>query len=141
MSSIKQKIGKCIDCAEGVAEQPLIAKRCSVHYWIHRKTLKPHKQMKRKAVKKISDKMLKKVDKYKVMRISFLKENPICFAKLHGCTKEATDVHHTAGRTGDLFLDYSTWIGVCRNCHTWIELHPAEAKELGFSSSRLSKNE
>lgn len=142
MSSIKQKIGKCIDCPPGSPDVPLIAGRCyALHYWKHRKTLKPQKQMKRKAVKKISDKMLGKVDKYKVLRISFLKENPICFAKLQGCTKEATDIHHTMGRTGDLFLDYSTWIGVCRHCHTWIETHPNEAKELGLSASRLSKNE
>lgn len=139
MSSIKPKIGVCKDCGPGTKEVPLIAGRCNMHYWIFRGEQKPKKQFKRTAVKKISDKMQVKVDRYRVLRLSFLKENPECFAKLKDCTKEATDIHHTSGKTGDLFLDYSTWIGVCRSCHTWIETHPKEAKELGLSTSRLDK--
>lgn len=37
---IKPKIGICIDCQENGFKdipQPLIAKRCKYHYWIHRK--------------------------------------------------------------------------------------------------------
>jgi hypothetical protein len=33
----------------------------------------------------------------------------------------------------------STWLGVCASCHEYIELHPNEAKELGFSVNRLDK--
>jgi len=47
----------------------------------------------------------------------------------------ATDVHHKHGR-GVYHLEISTWLPVCRNCHMWIEEHPAEAYELGFSGSR-----
>jgi len=28
---------------------------------------------------------------------------------------------------------------VCRNCHTWIETHPEDAKTLGLSESRLNQ--
>jgi len=34
----------------------------------------------------------------------------------------------------------STWLAVCRNCHRWIEENPVEAKELGFSRSRLNES-
>lgn len=62
--------------------------------------------------------------------------NPMCQAKLIGCSGEATDVHHKAGR-GENLLKISTWIAVCRSCHTYIETNPAEAKEMGLSMSRL----
>ena len=37
---------------------------------------------------------------------------------------------------GKYLLDTSTWLSVCRNCHNWIETHPEDAKELGFSISK-----
>jgi predicted HNH restriction endonuclease len=48
----------------------------------------------------------------------------------------ATDVHHKKGR-GKYHLDTSTWLPVCRNCHEWIETHPEDAKELGYSETRI----
>lgn len=63
--------------------------------------------------------------------------NPYCKAMLEGCTRHTTDVHHKKGR-GQYLLAISTFLPVCRNCHDWIEEHPKEAKELGFSESRLS---
>jgi hypothetical protein len=41
------------------------------------------------------------------------------------------------GRIGNLLTDTSHFLAVCRQCHSWIEEHPTEAKELGFSKSRL----
>jgi hypothetical protein len=140
VSGIKQKIGKCIDCPPDAEEKPLTAGRCTaLHYWKYRASLKPKKQAKRAIVKKISDKMLSKVSQYSKLRKAFLKQHPVCIARvIDDCTKLATDIHHSAGRNGDLFLDISTWKPVCRNCHTWIELHPDKAKELGLSLSRLA---
>lgn len=42
MSSIKIKIGKCIDpeCGPNSQDQPLTAKRCQLHYWKHRAEVK-----------------------------------------------------------------------------------------------------
>ena len=77
---------------------------------------------------------------YSVMRIKFLEENPGCQARLTDCTLQSTDVHHKKGR-GPHYLDKATWLSVCRSCHTWIELHPIEAKELNLSTNRLSNEQ
>ena len=47
------------------------------------------------------------------------------------------DIHHKKGRDGDLLLDERYWLAVSRKGHIWIELHPIEAKEKGYSLSRL----
>lgn len=75
---------------------------------------------------------------YSRKRTAFLALHEHCQARLSGCTGKATDIHHKAGRVGDNLLNLSTWIAVCRSCHQWIEEHPAEAKELQLSESRLS---
>ena len=73
--------------------------------------------------------------KYAKQRKEYLSNNPICHAKIYKCSLRATDIHHKNGR-GVYHLDESIWLPVCRNCHMWIEEHPAEAYELGFSGSR-----
>ncbi len=72
---------------------------------------------------------------YSKLRKQFLSERSVCRAKIHNCSIQATDVHHMKGR-GKYHLDTTTWLSVCRNCHTWIELNPEDAKDLGFSISR-----
>lgn len=100
-----------------------------------------YKIEKPKPIAAISKKMQKTVGEYSGLRTAFLIIHPFCKAKLQGCTGEATDVHHMSGR-GEDHLKIATWMAVCRSCHTWIELNPIEAKELGFSKSRLNiKNE
>ena len=73
---------------------------------------------------------------YSTIRGTYLKMNPLCKAKLPGCQLNATDVHHMVGRIGERLLDTSNFLSVCRTCHNWIEVHPAEAKTLGLSKSR-----
>lgn len=75
---------------------------------------------------------------YSQLRKVYLQKNPTCSAKLDNCSIQTTDVHHKKGR-GEFYLDVSTWLPCCRSCHDWIELHPKEAKEMGFSESRLEK--
>lgn len=59
-----------------------------------------------------------------------------------------SDVHHKRGRVGyadqwardndiPLLLDPRFFLGVSREGHEWIESHPKEARELGYSESRL----
>jgi hypothetical protein len=61
----------------------------------------------------------------------------MCEAAIVGlCTHKTTDVHHIAGRSGDMLLDEDEWMGVCRACHDWIETHPTEATSLGFRKSK-----
>ena len=57
--------------------------------------------------------------------------------KLKGCKRIATEIHHKASKIGKLYTDINNFLAVCRNCHTWIEENPKEAKELGFSKNRL----
>lgn len=90
-----------------------------------------------KKISPISKKMKVTLDEYGKKRAAFLIVHPICQARLIGCTKDATDVHHKAGR-GENHLKISTWLAVCRSCHGWIEVNPTEAKELGFSENRLN---
>jgi hypothetical protein len=44
-----------------------------------------------------------------------------------------------AGRVGELYLDETHWLALCRACHFYVEMHPKEAKEMGFSINRLNK--
>lgn len=90
-----------------------------------------------KKISPVSKKMRETMDEYSKKRAAFLVVNSRCQAKLVGCTGEATDVHHKAGR-GENHLKISTWLAVCRSCHSWIELNPLEAKELGLSESRIN---
>lgn len=63
-----------------------------------------------------------------------------------------SDIHHKMGRTGfadkwardndiSLLIDARFFLAVSRRDHQWIELHPNEAKKLGYSYSRLAKHE
>jgi len=86
-------------------------------------------------IKKVSAKLSKANSEYLKIRKVYLTEHSVCHAKIHKCSLHATDVHHKKGR-GKYHLDTTTWLPVCRNCHTWIETNPADAIELGFSDSR-----
>ena len=94
-----------------------------------------------KSISPVSEKRRGEMDRYARLRDAFITAKPRCEAKLPHCTGTSTDVHHKAGRTGDNYLNISTWLAVCRNCHFYIETHPEEAKELGLSQSRLTDND
>jgi hypothetical protein len=74
---------------------------------------------------------------YSTLRKQFLGTHPYCLARLDSCTAHATDIHHKSGRSKQ-YLNQVTWLPVCRSCHQYIEQHPIEAKELGFSNSRIN---
>lgn len=94
---------------------------------------------KQKAIPKFSKKREEENETYFGQREKFLETKKNCEARLPGCTKKATEVHHGAGRVGENFLDETTWLAVCRMCHRYLELNPIFAKENGLSVSRLSK--
>ena len=75
---------------------------------------------------------------YSELRSKFLTEHPVCEARLDDCTGKTTEVHHKKAR-GIWLLIAKYFLPVCNNCHRWIETHPKEAKEKGFSLSRLKK--
>jgi hypothetical protein len=74
---------------------------------------------------------------YSSKRKIFMAEHPMCQANIPGlCTSQSTDIHHVKGRIGELLLDETHWMSVCRACHMYIETHPIEATELGFRKSK-----
>lgn len=129
---IQAKLKKCAGCNE------------LKHIWKSHKKDKFCKECwynieKPKSISPVSKKRQVEMDEYSKKRLAFLALKPFCEAKLIGtCTGTSTDVHHKAGRISDNYLYMKKWLAVCRNCHTWIEEHPNEAKELGFSESRLN---
>lgn len=89
-----------------------------------------------KKISPFSQKHLEQLKIYKVVRLEFLNENAFCQAKLEGCTRIATQVHHRAGRLGDKLTDKNNFLAVCHLCHCTIENSPNMAKELGLSFDR-----
>lgn len=85
-----------------------------------------------------SKKRAKENRQYLKLRAVFLLENPVCKVKGNGCKGRATEVHHAAGRIGNLLLNTDYFIQICDNCHRWVELNPKEAKLKGYSVSRLA---
>ena len=88
-------------------------------------------------MRKVSKKQSANLRQYKKVREAYLESNPNCEAKTSNCTYIAQEIHHVRGRCGNLLQDDSNFLSVCRNCHVWIENNVKEAKELGFSKSRL----
>lgn len=119
---------KCLDC-----NKPYIFSKGLCQFCWKMKFGKP--------IKKVSDKQAERNDEYKIVRDEFMLEHPICQANINNsktkCSKNSTDCHHVAGKVGNLYLDKSNFLAVCRPCHNYIEINPKEAKELGFSKNRL----
>ena len=130
---IQVKLKKCAGCSQ------------LKHIWKSHKKDKYCKECwysmeKPKSIASVSKKRQVAMDEYSKRRLAFLSLHTNCQAKLVSCMGKATDVHHKAGRVGDNYLNMNTWLAVCRTCHSWIETNPQEAKELGFSESRLNES-
>ena len=104
--------------------------------WAKVKEVKPIPVKNIKPLRKVSAKMSVQLTIYTKMRRSFLEKHPGCQAHLNNCNLLSTDVHHKKGR-GPYLNDPTTWLSVCRPCHNWIEEHPIEAIEMGFSNKRI----
>ena len=86
-------------------------------------------------MRNLSKKRAAEYRQYWKVRKAFLEENPYC----KRCGKPSQDLHHSKGKIGKLLLDTKYFIPLCRIDHTWVELSPKEAKEQGYSVSRLEK--
>lgn len=119
-STIKQKVGKCLDCPSSSPEKPLIAKRCQTHYRSHRAKISQEKKAKReetaawkekkrkemntflnkpqKPISKVSKKRAVENAKYTVQKIVYMAkpENKTCQVT----QQPTTDIHHKMGRVG-----------------------------------------
>ena len=70
---------------------------------------------KRKRIKQVSDKQKKRLAEYRLVRDKYLENNPIC--EVHDCNKPTTNLHHKAGRIGDLLSNEEYFMACCETCH------------------------
>lgn len=137
---IKQKLKFCSICGKLTVlwrSNPAMCKDCSNKAKV---SVKPPKYA-TKEIKKVSTKQQKLNAAYMVLRNAFMKNHKACEAnliELAGCTRKATECHHSKGR-GQYFLDDTTYIALCHNCHVFIENSPEWAKNKGYSFDRLKK--
>lgn len=95
----------------------------------------------RKTPNKVSAHQKARNEVYSQMRTDFLRMTKECEAKVNEyCTNKPETIHHKRGR-GKYLLAPETWLPCCMSCHVWIENHPKESKERGFSESRLATTE
>ena len=133
---IKHKTGLCPDCNDA-KEVPLIAGKCSSHYWKSRAKIKGKSSKKHYAIAPVSKKRLEALKKYRRIRDKFLAENPKCMYP--GCNSGKVTLHHGKGRIGSFLTDKRFFKALCWPHHDYIERHPAEAKKLGLSYERNDK--
>lgn len=103
--------------------------RCKIHQT--QKTPEKKKignNLKRTPIKKVSDKKSKRDKVYSVLRQKYLEENPICQI----CNSvPSTDIHHkhSGADRAKYQNDLSTWMALCRGCHTEIHENPKWARD------------
>lgn len=126
---------KCLYCDGDVYAKKL----CRFHYY----KLLRQKYRSKQFGKPIGFKKIRKVSKsaqssnywYKKIRKQFFsrEENQLCKARVDGvCNIHATDVHHMAGRIGELLTNPTYFLPVCRQCHRYLHDHAKWAEEHGF---------
>lgn len=102
-------------------------------------SLKPQTESKaKKSIKKQSDKQKAATKEYNKLRKIYLAAHPKCEVGAKDCTKQATEVHHKAGRVGKKLTDAKGFLAVCHSCHVFIENNPVKAKQAGYSKPRLT---
>jgi len=91
-------------------------------------------------LRSVARKTYHRLNRYRKVKAEFLNDHQECAVKQPGCKGVATIIHHGEGRCGDLLFDKTKFVPVCDGpcCHTWVETHPIEAKELNLSFSRLN---
>lgn len=88
-----------------------------------------------KPLRKVSVKRVEENKEYLLVRVAYLKVFPVC--EVYLCQQNSTEIHHKAGRTGEMLTDMNHFMAVCITCHKYIELNPVWAKMHGYSESRL----
>ena len=94
---------------------------------------------KRRSVPKIKDKKLAQDIEYAVMRKAFLLANRRCqcLNPKGRCVNPPDQVHHRRGRN-EYYLNQSTWMAVCFECHEKIHNNPEWARRMGYMVNRAS---
>jgi 5-methylcytosine-specific restriction endonuclease McrA len=57
------------------------------------------------------------------------------------CTRQAEQIHHKAGRTGEDPHRLTNLLAVCMHCHQWIHANPSQSYSYGFMETRHAKRD
>lgn len=87
-------------------------------------------------INKFSELTTKLLNIYRAYSRQWLQHNKVCLAKYEGCTGQATEIHHMAGRQGYWLLMSKYFLPICRRCHRRATPKSREAIECGVSVSR-----
>lgn len=90
---------------------------------------------KKHVIKSMSFKQYDRLKKYRVLRDDYMKEHPLCEAKLGGCLGKSDSNHHKKGRIGDDLFKH--FMATCSVCHEAIERMGKEVYDLGFKIKRI----
>jgi hypothetical protein len=104
---------------------------------VKRSITQPAPEKEKQPPPKRSDKMKDIVALLRKGYARFLKKNPFCKIKSPVCTKVATVINHTRGRTEDVILDEAWWEASCPACNGYIEEHDAWARKHGHKVSKF----
>jgi hypothetical protein len=90
--------------------------------------------LKRKTpMKRIRAKRALEMRVYRSMKEQWLRQHPYCQMPSETgaptCMRRAVQLHHMKGRMGSLLCDTRFWMGVCMECHNYIETHKNVARQ------------
>lgn len=137
MPLIKPKLKTCSICQK---PSVLFKSKPATCYICARKYFKPPQANKTvNPIRKVSHKQSKLLREYSRLREQYLRQHPICQAKVKCSGRIASEIHHKMGR-GKYLCDTTLFLSVCRECHNWITEFSNEAIALGLSESRLKTN-
>ena len=141
---MKTKKKKCDGCEEqryiwkNVMENSVRKRYCKGCWSVQNNSIKSKPTPIRKPIAHRSSRKKKEDFQYSKQSKTYKENHPNCYACIpNTCTHRTTDVHHKAGRIEELLLDQRYWLPVCRPCHDWIETHPQESRDLGYSVSKI----
>src|SRR6478735_10503790 len=88
---------------------------CKYHQYLRSDSSKKASKNTRQGTKPniFSGKKIRENEMYKNSREAYLREHPLCEARINfDCLRQASEIHHRRGR-GKYFLDISTWLAIC----------------------------
>lgn len=129
-------------CIEPDCENPKIGGLdvCDSHRRAEKKELRQlSKPIKVTRIKPRTAKRAAQEAKYYKRKPIWLAEHDKC--EYAFCRKKSDDIHHMAGRSGDLLLNEELWLALCRGHHAEVTNNSAKAIADGYSISRNQKTE
>lgn len=94
----------------------------------------PLPKKKPKPINKVSKKRIDQNKEYSKVRDQYLKIFEVCEVK--NCMLPSSQIHHKAGRVGQLLTDVNHFLAVCDTCHKYIHDNVKWSQEYGYMELR-----